>query len=363
MACLKQHRDGRNRWERGLRLPSSRLGFTLVELLVVVVILVTLVAVTLPMMRPALEGREMREAARQINAFLGAAQARATARGRPVGVMFHRRSDSLGASFQMSIAEVPPPYSGDTVYSRAYASGGNPWLAVLTNSPQAVFQVSPGATFVARGDFIKFGYRGVRYHIEMVSQSGNDVRVIFSHRSARPPVLMPKVNPTGQENPGLEFQIYRKPQRSAAVPLELPAPAVIDLTYSGVGADGAELYTAGLTGPPTNLNPELDNPIIVTFSPSGRVDRVYVNGISDTPMGTLYLLVGRVDQVGPLQALTNPQDSMTNLQDSKSLWVSIGQRSGLINTSPNQGGPHVGGPADVMVARQFALRSQSMGGR
>jgi type II secretory pathway pseudopilin PulG len=325
---------------------------------VVIVILVTLVAVTLPMMRPALEGREMREAARQLNTFLGSAQARAMARGRPVGVMFHRQPDNLGASFQMSIAEVPPPYAGDSIYSRAYAvsSGGN-YQAVLTGSPRALFQTSPGVMFVGPGDFIKFGYRGVRYRIEGVAASGEDVLVTFAHAYAPPPTLLPKFNTaTGEPNPGLEFQIYRKPRRTAAAPLELPTPAVVDWTYSGFGAEGAGLIGLGTGANNNTMLSDQDAPIIITFSPSGRVDQVFANGVADTPLGTLYLLVGRVDQVGP----PTSDDWISNLQDSKSLWVSVGQRTGLVNTAPNQGGPQI---TNVVDARQFALRAQSMGGR
>jgi hypothetical protein len=145
--------------------------------------------------------------------------------------------------------------------------------------------------------------------------------------------------------------------------MELTTPAVIDWTFSGVGLNG---YGLGSLSSNTVVAPGLDNPIIITFSPSGRVDRVFMNGVSETPLGTLYLLVGRVDQVGPLggqdiaETPQDLQDAKTNLQDSRSLWVSIGHRSGRINTSPNQGSPLITNVAD---ARQFAARAQSMGAR
>ena len=65
---------------------AIRSGLTLVELMVVVVILVILVGVVLPLAQPALKGREIREAARQVNTMFASARARAAATGRPVGV-------------------------------------------------------------------------------------------------------------------------------------------------------------------------------------------------------------------------------------------------------------------------------------
>jgi type II secretory pathway pseudopilin PulG len=326
------------------RIP--RTGLTLVELLVVVVILVMLVAVTVPMMRPMLEGREMREAARQLNGLLGAAQARAVARGRPVGVMLHRRGDNQSAAFQLSLAEVPPPYAGDSAIARAFSTTNDPWQAALTYSWAA-------ATLVAPGDFIKFDYRGALYPIVSLNQLDNTV-VQFappsSAPSAPPPPLLPEFNPTtGQQNPGVPFQIYRAPQRTPAAPLELPTPAVVDLLGCGIGATG--IGTPQFVDPTVPVSPNVDNSVIILFSPSGRVDRVYVNGRSDPPVGPIHLLVGRVDQVG-----------LANLQDSKNLWVTIGHRTGHITTSPNYG-QQITSLEQVAVARQFALRGQSMGGR
>jgi prepilin-type N-terminal cleavage/methylation domain-containing protein len=330
-----------------------RRGLTLVELLVVVAILVTLMAVTVPMMRPALEGRERREAARQINAFLGAAQARAMARGRPVGVMFHRQPSLPQASFQMSIAEVPAPYAGDTARSRAFITkieetGQGAWMgyANLTESWNAPMLVS-------RGDLIQFGYRGSLYEIAsdlVPSATGTTLsfRPRPSDTNAVPPLVPNPVLPLPPNVP-LAFQITRKPARTPAAPLELPAPAVVDLAFSGIGPSGI--------GDPVFVNPGVDEreenrAVTIMFSPSGRVDRVLVRGAADVPLGAIHLLVGRTDQLG-----------LANLSDAKSLWVSIGHRTGRITTAPNQGGPNITGPEKVALARQLALRAQGMGGQ
>jgi hypothetical protein len=143
----------------------------------------------------------------------------------------------------------------------------------------------------------------------------------------------------------LPFQIYRKPRKTSAAPLDLPAPAVIDLVMSGIGPTG--------TGDPYFLSPQppgnpLD-PVIIMFSPSGRVDYVYVGGLSDRPLASIFLLIGRADKLG-----------LQNLQEMSSLWVTVGNRTGLVTSSENNGGPTM---TNVALARQFARTSQTMGGR
>ena len=55
----------------------KRIGLTLVELLVVIVILTLLVAAVIPVLSPATETRRLREASRQLNSLCTAAQAKA----------------------------------------------------------------------------------------------------------------------------------------------------------------------------------------------------------------------------------------------------------------------------------------------
>ena len=68
--------------------PSSR-GFTLIEMLIVITIMLILVGAAATAMRPATEGRRIREAARAINVYLSSARNRAMETGRPCGVTFH----------------------------------------------------------------------------------------------------------------------------------------------------------------------------------------------------------------------------------------------------------------------------------
>src|SRR5437016_5370562 len=73
-------------------LDPPRPAMTLIELLIVIVIITTLVSAAIPLMAPTNDDRRLREASRAVNSFLAAAQARAIAIQRPVGVGIKRLS-------------------------------------------------------------------------------------------------------------------------------------------------------------------------------------------------------------------------------------------------------------------------------
>lgn len=99
-------------------LASPRSGMTLVELLVVIVLVTTLVTTAIPIISPGGDNKKIREASRNLNAYLQGAQARAIETGRPFGVAFQRLSADTerGADNAVCVraeyVEVPPHYSG-----------------------------------------------------------------------------------------------------------------------------------------------------------------------------------------------------------------------------------------------------------
>jgi type II secretory pathway pseudopilin PulG len=121
---FESSRVGSGQWAVGsLRTPPSAfrlppLGMTLVELLVVIVLVTTLVTTVIPIISPGGDDKRLREASRNLNAYLQGAQARAIETGRPFGVAFQRLSADTerGADNAVCIraeyVEVPPHYSG-----------------------------------------------------------------------------------------------------------------------------------------------------------------------------------------------------------------------------------------------------------
>ncbi len=88
----------------------------------VIIIIVTITAATIPAVLPALANRRVREASRIVNVFIAGARSRAMQTGRPVGVMFERFAGLPDGAMTLSYCEVPPPYAGDFTDSRATVS-------------------------------------------------------------------------------------------------------------------------------------------------------------------------------------------------------------------------------------------------
>ncbi len=138
-------------------------GVTLIEMLVVIGIMVMLMGISIPLMSPAMEGRRIREASRQVNVYLGSARNHAMATNRSVGVVIKPFEGLTQCSMTLDQVECPPPYSGDTLssYARVQAavSGGKQTGAItatLTDFNPALVSVS---------DLVQFGHQGPFYII------------------------------------------------------------------------------------------------------------------------------------------------------------------------------------------------------
>ncbi len=404
---------GCGRLAPGRRGLPGRRGMTLVELLVVIFILTLLVATALPLMKPAIEESRIREASRQINAFLDGAKGRAAALGRPVGVWIERIPES-NAAVQLYLAETPPLYGGDSQGATAMINyetstgkfvireipGTNPPNTLLpgfVNSYSLIEVLAPNAGDEFR---IKFAYKGQYYRCRRTTAPSGT-----THRFELDPADAARVPPlTGV---ALPYQVLLNPRRSSSPPLQLPGGTAIDLQYSGIGGftddtivpDICPTTALDVPGPtglefwdnrnPTNpagnrLSPPA-GPVIIVFRPSGDVERVVVAGTSFSPNGTIHLLVSKIEQIETLAEDTpetpnpiawSPVDNdvcphSESLVDTNSIWISVGHRSGLISSSQN--GWNFDPDEDLSTppnfrdcfrsARDLAQRTQTVGGR
>ncbi len=274
---------------------ERRHGVTLIELLVVIFILSLLAAVAVPAMRPALEGRRIRESARGINMFFASAQSRAKELGRPCGVSIRRFDGQPECAMVLELAEVPPPYAGDVtdavirlqdwtmvpdpLNSTAlvnYWSDGSVIVKARVHAvtdpldPTGLIIPDLSDGVVRRGDRIQLNHQGPVYTIVkdriVAPDPANPVPlpdfrldgngfIEFSYSQDNRPqdewidsheltlrldprqagsVPWPKVsvNPNRWSSP-VPFAIIRRPMKSATAPLQLPSRAVIDLEFSG----------------------------------------------------------------------------------------------------------------------------------
>ena len=294
---------------------------TLIELLVVVIILVILASVTTAMVQPLSGGREIREAARQVNAFIAGGPARAAELGRPSGVWLERAPSTTNTVFELYAADTPPIYAGDLTGATA---------RFVSNTQVTMTGATSMATsgFVQPGDLIRFDYKGPLYPI-IAPVSAPTINFTHGPSGDLPP-------PPHAANAQVPFQIYRQPRKSSIKPLQLPTNAALDLTHSGFGPAGVEFNAAA-------------GPVIIMFASDGAVERVYYNNTSGRPTRNIHLLVGGASTIG-----ADNMDNDKNAQHNR--WVSINVQSGAVTTTESMGG------GSALTARQFAKTGKGMGG-
>ena len=337
---------------RSERLANARSAMTLVELLVVVMILLILMGISAAAIRPLVQGRDIRESARLLNAFLARAQSRAIERGRPVAVVFERLENNPAIVLEVFQSDVPPPYTGDLSNHK-----------VIPGSSLDTVDFNPPLMGTVRrrlrvGDLIKFNFRGPKYRITALLPLTNSVLNVNAVQSVQISISQPNMPLPQFGADGLPFQIYHlgigsqgagsgngSPQPfdplhfTVVPPLQFPDGVVIDVGNSGPGVT-------------QQFNSPDPIPISLVFSPEGRIAYLGCAFVDEEynvirPLQSVHFLLGRADQLGP-----------ENLADLNNMWVSVGHQSGRVITTENA--PNDG---SLSAARSYALGGQAAGGR
>jgi type II secretory pathway pseudopilin PulG len=326
----------KHRINRQLRQQATR-GMTMIELLVVITIIMVLTAVMIPTIRYQTRNRALREAERQLNAFIGSAQARAQQLGRPVGIWIERFSESetlVGANYAVAIyiAEIPRPYTGEIrdelvrVWRNPDPTNNKIYLRFVNNSTLSGDRlIKPGDRFK-----IQLNHRGPYY---TAMKTNNDEYILVRD------LKIGRI-PTADLSAGVPYKIQRQPKKSFLPPLRLPAGTVIDLSVSGMGSSGVDFWTLNDTA-----TIQLDTkPVTIMFQSDGSIDRVLYDGKDERPVGWVHLLVGRQNQVFPdnefdsddnpilFNRFTDKATETANVMDMENRWVSINHRTGSITS-------------------------------
>lgn len=318
--------------------PPSPRGFTLVEMLVVVSIMMLLVTVAATAFRPADDSRRIREAARSINVYLSSARNRAIETGRPCGVTLRQFDANIPCAMTLDQCKVPPNYCGDIEGS--YAAVEYDGAAIIT----ATLCVDDApVNLLGDDDLIQFNYQGPWFEITNIASGANWVLTCNSGG------LMVPWNTLAQNVP---YRIMRSPIKAGASPLQLPAATVVDLQFSGYNT--GQQFNAGTD-------------VTVLFAPNGSVQAVYYGGASYPITEQIFLLVGKRERTStsgvlPTYDASNP-DTFANWNDLNNLWVVINSQTGLVTTGQIKATSVTTNDSFDTISRDLARDAQGMGGK
>ena len=255
----------------------------------------------------------------------------------------------------LSQAEIPPPYGGDTLDAAVKLQMISPPPFVTVEALVRVGSFSDG--LVRKYDKIQLNHQGPSYTIldgpdddadgfldfDGANDTNEDgfidthVLTLGLELHAAGTVPWPDDAPSDP----VPFTIVRQPVKSAAAPLQLPAGAVIDLQWSGVGE---ELFSGSA--------------VTIMFSPNGALDRIYSTNedVAGPVVKPIFLLIGKREKVPATVGSENYRD-LTNL------WVTLNPQTGLVTTTEVAAADSTNSVDDLHEAREFARQAQSMGGR
>ncbi|MDG2408408.1 MAG: prepilin-type N-terminal cleavage/methylation domain-containing protein [Pirellulales bacterium] len=324
------------------RLSRRARGLTLLELLVSIMIMGIMIAVAVPVIRPPVDARSVKEAARMVSTALASARTKAIETGQSCGIEFTPLGGDPSQVGTLHICRVTAPYEGTdgVIAEDPLDSGSYTFEGLHTN------KISVPSNVLHRGGWLRFDYQGKKY---LVQANSSD------------PITLDPAPATGAPTDaagdplGVDFQFYPAPRKSSLTPIQLPSRAVVDMGLSGLGD------TYGLTATPVSM----------IFTPTGEVERLYSTAADGTLQSVaieepLHLLIGKP---GKTQYTADASDAEyendedaredNNLLDGDNIWVTVDPRTGAIRSTEIR--PVLGTAIDdgnlpqaVITARQFA---------
>jgi prepilin-type N-terminal cleavage/methylation domain-containing protein len=381
-------------------------GFTLIEMLIVIGIMMIMIAAAATMMQPASESRRIREAGRMINVYLSAARNRAIELRRPYGVTFRNfpPSASPGVAMNADQCESPPCYTGDTDAAAVRVTNGGHDTLSGKGVLFATFSEGISTGLIRPYDLIQVNSQGPYYCFSNTNPVDKDGYITASGGTTT--LTLTFDDSQGQQLPWptaglsgpLPFRVFRAPIKTAAAALQFPTGSVVDFRWSGVGGNyfnvlpewdaGTEyqvgqsvtyqgrMYVCIRTGSGTDSNrgktpsgnpaywQETTGDLTIVFSPNGSIDGVYHCGSPLTANEPIYLLVGKAGRPQNTFVANNSNETtLTNFQDLNNVWVTINPKTGAVATEPMAACTSPVEATAVTQSRSLAAQGQGMGGK
>lgn len=304
-----------------------RRGFTLLELLIVVVVMSILMAVTLPAVKYGIEGHRTKSVAEILVNQIRVAQSLAAERNSVASLVL----STEGRPVVHAVGVAPPgaAYSGDVVGSLALLSLSGPM------GLRAEIDDGMAGSLIRPGDAIRFNHHWHWYTVAAVSVAQVPsawrtpigmvptwiIDLLPSPQSPVTPPIPAFANWVQFDGtigvPGTyryRFTVRRQPDSRGAFESLLHG-ACIDLSASGYGPSDSTFGTGATVTAETAID----------FRPDGSVSAVRFAGspIVQQPTDPIYLCIGSLDAAG-LDVGGVPE----NATNPRSLWVRIMPRTG-----------------------------------
>jgi hypothetical protein len=322
--------------------------------------MLTLIIAVAPNLATTAEARRSREAARMVSSFVAKAQSRALGRPELAGFMVAAAGTASFAALDLFLADVPPPYRGDTIDATITISGSGESRRAGTPSANALASVATIGS--GTSDLIRFGGRGPFYELTgPPTPAAIEIRMLGWNEGAN---LSPDdLGYTSRNTPWpapepLSFEIFRQPD-PAGSPLTLPDGRAIDVFWSGYGPPNV--------GAVVGTYRQFDQPgsrVSALFDGTGRLRLFVVATASLTRRwavtGPVFLLVGRVDRAGQAFATLDAADDTlgANWQYPDSWWVAIDPMTGVARSAEC-----VPGAVDVVRSQRWIREALLGSGR
>ena len=325
---------------RNRRLVHS--GMTLVELLVVVAIMVLLLAVSVPMLRPMLQSQKTSHAAQVLAGAFKHARTKAIHEQRSYGirlipfetapttaVQLHLQKTGIGIANVVNPLDIRVRVEDGMIIPYRFEEGA--WQQVDWSELADVFQ------HFEEGYRIQFNRLGRSLGYRK-SETGDG----FQLDSPYDAVTLPE-DESNENKDAMEYRISKQDEGITLAwlpPVVMPRGTIVDLAFSGGESKVPDAFSRG-------------DEVIVMFSPAGYVDRVYINGEEYEVNEMLYFCVGDWDRQVDMYGNTLAEDGKSNLAAPATYWVTLHPKTGGIRIAENAPIPS-GSDDPIRAARRFA---------